>query len=616
MKSIHLATGLLVGMTAASASAQYAGYPSQAAAPRAAYNAGYAPAPAVPTTQPLTPTWAAPQTAAGPAPNGWGVAPPMTAQAGYPPAANANYGVPNAPTRPVAQVSYPNYQPTATPGNSQLRAPLSPTAGYAPFAARQQAAGQVPARFVSQPTPPAPGLGYPGQSYAPTPAAGMPPSESVPAPAAGNPAWGTPPMNAAPGAYGAMPDPNYGAPNYGAPSGAPVMQNYPGPTAGGYPGFQGPAAQPSGPTGGWGAPSGMPTGNVFNDPSNYAAPGGYGGAGGYGAGGYCGPDGSCEPCFNGNGPRWFGGMAYLLMTRDLPNARTITFDNTNLASNVIDMRDTVNGQWRSGGEARVGHVLNCNWAVEGVFWMLDPFYYTAGATSSTNSLSSALDFATGGPVTINGTSADTFFDNAHTQYVQRRDEIYNLEINFLRQSMCDPCSRWGVMGIAGFRWFHFHEGWTYGSSQAGTDPFANGGTTSAQYTVQTTNDLLGGQVGARMHWYVLPNLRLYATPKVAVLANSINTRNFLHSDAGALGFDNQGYKNDVTMLGQIDLGAAWQMTPRWSTFISYRAMGVAGLALAENQIPQYMADTAYMQSVHTNGSLILHGLVTGIQFAY
>src|SRR5207253_414389 len=125
-----------------------------------------------------------------------------------------------------------------------------------------------------------------------------------------------------------------------------------------------------------------------------------------------------------------------------------------------------------------------------------------------------------------GVAAANFFNNASSQTFSRRDEIHNVEINLLHQSLLDPSSRCGIVGLAGVRWFHFQENlWYSSTSTLGT----------ATYAVRTINDLIGIQAGARGHYYLRPNLRLYAQPKVGVYSNSIQSRSQLYDNAGHSG---------------------------------------------------------------------------------
>ncbi|HEX6961792.1 MAG TPA: hypothetical protein VF175_08000, partial [Lacipirellula sp.] len=81
--------------------------------------------------------------------------------------------------------------------------------------------------------------------------------------------------------------------------------------------------------------------------------------------------------------------------------------------------------------------------------------------------------------------------------------------------------------------------------------------------------------------------------------------------------DASASKTDVSMLGELRLGASYQATPHCRVYGGWRAMGITGVALATSQTPTAFLDTTQMSNyVNSNGSLILHGLQTGVEWNY
>ena len=62
-----------------------------------------------------------------------------------------------------------------------------------------------------------------------------------------------------------------------------------------------------------------------------------------------------------------------------------------------------------------------------------------------------------------------------------------------------------------------------------------------------------------------------------------------------------------------DVGVNWAFAPNWSLVGGYRVVAASGIALGDNQIPQFFADEAGWKEVKTNGNLILHGAFAGIE---
>ncbi len=301
------------------------------------------------------------------------------------------------------------------------------------------------------------------------------------------------------------------------------------------------------------------------------------------------------------------------MTRSAVPYRALAYTACG-CNELLNTHDVATSQWQGGFEARIGRCLTNCCAVETVFWYLAPFSQTNTANNP-NDIITALNFTTPHTVFINGVGADQLFGTitggmmANKQTLYRQDQVYNLEVNFLHQPLlADPTSRCGVVGLAGVRWFHFNEQLIYSTfSQTNA---------SAAYNVRTSNDLIGPQLGARCHYYLTPNLRLYALPKAGIFGNAASSTQQLYDSAGNYAFNYNNYAGMFSMIGQIDIGASWQLTPRFSIFGAYRAMGVAGVALADYQIPQYMADFRALQRVNNSGALILQGALIGGQFCF
>jgi hypothetical protein len=72
----------------------------------------------------------------------------------------------------------------------------------------------------------------------------------------------------------------------------------------------------------------------------------------------------------------------------------------------------------------------------------------------------------------------------------------------------------------------------------------------------------------------------------------------------------------VAVLGQLDLGADWHLTNWFKIFGGYRVLGVAGVALPEDQIPMNMTMTSEIANVDASGELIVHGAFLGAEVSW
>ncbi|MFP6576963.1 MAG: hypothetical protein VB912_17515, partial [Pirellulaceae bacterium] len=140
--------------------------------------------------------------------------------------------------------------------------------------------------------------------------------------------------------------------------------------------------------------------------------------------------------------------------------------------------------------------------------------------------------------------------------------------------------------------------------------------------------LLGVQFGGLAQRGFKDRWNLNAAIKVGLFGNHITNNSTLGGSAGSafvddLGnpFDGNAYrlntdKDDVAILGEIDLGATYQIRERWRAFFGYRAVGIAGVGLSTNQFPTDFSNLTEAGVIHSNGSLILHGGYAEIELLY
>lgn len=325
--------------------------------------------------------------------------------------------------------------------------------------------------------------------------------------------------------------------------------------------------------------------------------------GGFGLGGECGAP----------RPRWYGSLAALIMTRDRANKRWLTYD----ANTIVDqLQYPPSVDWRGGGEVRIGRYFGCGYTcgLEATYWGLDTMEGYNSARSLGDNMSTPIDV---GLVNIGPNAAGGYFDNAREHRIWKYDEIHSLEINFVHLPLiCDPSQRLQVSWLAGVRWFRFDDRLIFGSVSGGNEFGSDGGSHEAYLNTRVVNNLIGAQIGARADFWLTQRLRLFARPSIGLYGNDLSHRSHLYSGDGLEGFDIRSTKTDVSMMGQIDLGGAFQITQRWSLYGAYRAVGIAGVALADSQIPFFLADAAEFADIDSNGSVIIHGAVMGAQFNF
>jgi hypothetical protein len=241
---------------------------------------------------------------------------------------------------------------------------------------------------------------------------------------------------------------------------------------------------------------------------------------------------------------------------------------------------------------------------------------SASITDPTNSLSTPINLNTQfGPVMIGANPASFYFDNAHAQRITRSDNVQNFELNLLQSAMVN--NSWlQLTGLAGFRYFQFNERLSYGSVAGGHNFGDNGGADEAYLNFRTTNNLFGGQIGAIANIPLTQRLGFFVIPKAGIFGNSMTGNAHLFSGDGMQGFNINSAKSDVSFLAEIDTGMNWAITPNFRAYFGYRVIGVANLALADNQFLPFLADQQGFAQLKQNGDLILHGGFAGAAWTF
>jgi len=309
-------------------------------------------------------------------------------------------------------------------------------------------------------------------------------------------------------------------------------------------------------------------------------------------------------------PRWYVSAAGLCMGRDDADDLWTTYETDNPGNQLPTRPDA---DWVGGVEVRFGRRFGCcqpccdpccgsvcggggGWTLEGVYWTLDNFSgYAAQSHGST--VSSVFDFTDVSYATIPGSLPAELFARADEQSVWRRDEVHNVEINFIRSPLYHLGN--GPLDVSwsvGARYFRFREHWFFTSVDQ--DPPAGTGL-EGYLDDRIENDLVGAQLGCDVN-YQMRRLRLFFRPRVGIYNNHITHRfDAYRSDGELFVTDPPGYPdypvsssgNWLSFLTELDVGLEWQFHPNWSTYLGYRATVVTGVGLADHQIPHFIVDT-------------------------
>lgn len=349
----------------------------------------------------------------------------------------------------------------------------------------------------------------------------------------------------------------------------------------------------------------------------------------------CGP-GGCTPCQN----FWYGSVGAVIMTRSQQNHFLITrdtLDNRILCSCQLDMG------WSAGVDVTLGRTFNCgNNAIQFTYWGLNPgdCDTTAYASEVGNQLVSGINF-TG--ASYNGNPCNDLTVGGFMQQGIARQQFQNLEANLLGQcwgngfiggnmascqghlagvgcgnGYCGP--RWGCGWMMGIRYFQFDNGFSFNAD--GADEVWNDDVDELCFHLNYENRLWGFQLGGGWNWSVFNCFQLYGLGKAGIYNNSISQNMSLHG-AGGIGqfadgtdIDINNSANRLAMIGQLDLGARYNIGCHFSVTAGYRIMAASGVALYEHNIPTDFQDSYYAERIESDGMLLLHGAYVGGEFRF
>lgn len=315
----------------------------------------------------------------------------------------------------------------------------------------------------------------------------------------------------------------------------------------------------------------------------------------------------CEPCCK---PVWFGALGGLFLTRNNPNPVWTSALVNNNFDQVMNTADTDMG-WSGGGIARFGQQLCCGQAWEFTYWSIAPLTGQAWYTDPGNLLTPINLFG----VDIAGVPVENYFDNADQHAIWRRDTFQNVELNYYSAPLAAPVKPCTLTWLCGLRYFQFNEGLIFGSAAGGSFG-ANGGLNEAYIDSQVRNRLFGPQIGVIANYFVRPRLSVFAVPKFGIFNNWVSEEFSVYRGDGAQAYTVRENQNFVAFVSELDLGVNFALTPRCSIFGGYMVVIANGVALADNQIPNYLIDTPDIADIKPNGNLILHGVMFGMQFVF
>jgi hypothetical protein len=206
-------------------------------------------------------------------------------------------------------------------------------------------------------------------------------------------------------------------------------------------------------------------------------------------------------------------------------------------------------------------------------------------------------------------------------------ELHSFEVNLPSCcGCCDQCSdQCGCCGaqnqcgrgnlrcrsvewFAGFRYLHLGEEFDIAAQRT-----VGGLIEEGAYNIRTTNNLYGGQLGARLRSWV-NRFGGELTGKAGIYGyDAEQTQSVTDFPNFALRPTVSNSGGGVAFLGEINLSAFYRLTDVWSVRAGYNTMWIEGLALAPDQLDFNFADATSGAQLNDGGGMFLHGASAGVE---
>lgn len=189
--------------------------------------------------------------------------------------------------------------------------------------------------------------------------------------------------------------------------------------------------------------------------------------------------------------------------------------------------------------------------------------------------------------------------------------------------LAPPCgSRLNLNWLAGFRYFRFDDNLQYVADYNGD------GVTRAvddfYYDVNTTNDLVGFQMGGRGDFCVGRRINVYGLGKVGVYNNHATLTSRMGTDtlvAYETGMPTARYDitetdNRVAFLSELGTGIGYRISPKWTANFGYSVIAASGVATSVGNVRNRGDFVRDQRHINNQDTLILHGFNLGALYNF
>jgi len=320
----------------------------------------------------------------------------------------------------------------------------------------------------------------------------------------------------------------------------------------------------------------------------------------------------------GGAANWVLGVNALSFARDYEDN---TYLSTNQQGQFLGTTDADEGDFGGWG-INLARRSCSGKGIEFRYWALNP---DATARLEGPGLSSVLQGLQHIEHVPSGRTLEDIYYTANNHVLVRNTDINNFEVNLLNNGGHYYTRRGRAANfelLGGFRWFQFDETLSYiTNSPAQVSP------QQTTYQSFVENDLVGFQLGCRNEICLTGKWSAFGGISTGIFNNRVNTRQRFFDENGSVpvvtsgpstgrDFDYTEQQDQVAILSELNVGLTYQLSHNLRARFGYRTFGVAGVALAADQIPNDFTDTRRIKTARTNGSLLLHGGFLGLEACF
>jgi len=364
----------------------------------------------------------------------------------------------------------------------------------------------------------------------------------------------------------------------------------------------------------------------------------WGGAGGEACDGSCGgagcESGDCEQrayilplgkhfnCFADLGPygdgtsavHWFDVSAdFIYLNRD-DVSRQVDFASDGIGGPVVLGTNNLDFDEEPGFRVTGTYQISGSTHIEAVYMGTFNWNTTATATSGNDNLYSAISNFGNQPA---GGFLQT--DQSAFQRIDYSSDLNNVELNW-RQHWMQPNYRLQGSWMAGVRYVRLREDLLYATRvNAHTDPITSlpRGPALMDYSVRTTNHLVGFQLGGDLFASLLPGLLVGGDLKAGIYGNHARQNTTISATNLNPAVREKVTDNDVSLVAEAGASVVYQITPWLSLKGGYELLYLDGVALApENFNANAPFGGPRSTFVNDNGNVFYHGFTAGLEWIW